>query len=500
MKKELPNGIEYEVIIPRKGIIKVGTDDEPIVAFSGRNARIQYRLISFALEKSSLIEETYIPGNLSQTEEDLITEWMKIHVSSLFQEIGVKHYIKFHANYKCYYDFLTEELYEANGVREKKGRINGEPFKLPLSDRVIIEALTRYPKSAQTFDDLVDYTALAYPGQRFVLESSMNQKMNTFRKYDDSLRQTFKGTLIKKYTYEGMPSIWAIGLDVNEISLTIKKIFNIVAYGEMIAFFRKESKEINIRMIGETSPMEVLLFLGFDDGLFDYNITDLDKLVNSNSFTSVEGINAFFNRYCVSVNALWKQLEQNIKENLSLSLSASTYYSETKEYPATMDDLREYKPTSERLERSLKQICSEVSELIVNTSVGEDYFDKCDIEVKSDNVIDYTIALILACFSNANTTINESEISTSKNRFRNRLRDLIQNNPIFNYSPEDGSKNVFEWQIEEIRRLLDQVRLEIIEAGLNESVITIDKIYDLINKQSYKDDNSLLPDNKNRRI
>lgn len=120
-----------------------------------------------------------------------------------------------------------------------------------------------------------------------------------------------------------------------------------------------------------------------------------------NNYCPVAVLNKLLSRYSASLEAVWKVLRDNIIENLSLSLNASTYRYETEEIPARLADLKGYAVTTERLEKSLQRICPSIKDIITSSCVGTDYFGYCDITVKPSSVVDYIVALILICFSYA---------------------------------------------------------------------------------------------------
>ena len=498
MKIKLPRGIKYKVETPQPGIVIPGTEKEPIITLFGRGSMIQYRLVSFAMGQECIIHDTYSVDSLDEDEIEVIDSWIEYLIPSLLQEAGVRHFIRFLPDSRCYYDFDSQTLYGANGFKEKKGKrdgnrensslINGEPCKLTKSETAFIELLTRTPNAPYSMAEVEDLSGLHGVG-------SVNQTWSRFKKYDSSIDATFLRNN-GMFLYKGTPQIWVIGEEKAERRLSLESVFNIVGYGDVIAAFDKIGRQLKACLVEDATPEESLLFLGLDKTLLGSMTAEIDieRFVVDN-YCPATVLNALLSRYCVSLEALWKALRDKISENLSLSLSASTYHYETEEVPSRPADLKGYTVTTERLEKSLQRICPAIKDIITSSSVGTDYFGYCDITVKPNTVVEYIVALILACFSYCQSERDENRLSETKARYQNTLTVLIHKH--FNYSPPgDGKESI----IEEIQRLLVEIQTETRDAGLDSSVTKITKINDLVNLLRYDDSNSLLPTSMGREL
>ena len=499
MKKiSLPRGIKYKVETPQPGIVIPGTENEPIITVFGRGSKIQYRLVSFAMGQECIIHDTYSVDSLDDNEIEVIDSWVEYLIPSLLQEAGVRHFIRFLPDSKCYYDFSSQTLYGANGFKEKKGKrdgnrenavqINGEPCKLTKSEIAFIELLTRTPNAPFSREDVEDWSGL-HGAQ------SVNQTWSRFKKYDSSIDATFFRNN-GMFLYRGTPQVWVIGEEQDQKELTIERLFNIVGYGDVVAVFDKEKRQLNACLVEDVTPEAILMFLGIDKALLDVPMVGInaDSFVIDNHCPSTI-LNDLLDRYCISLEAVWKSLRDNISENLSLSLNASTFHYETKEVPSRLSDLKGYTVTTERIEKSLQRICPVIKDLITTTRVGTDYFGYCDITVKPGSVIDYIVALVLACFSYSQSERDDERIILAKTRYQNKLTALIHER--FNYSPPgDGKESI----IEEIQRLLVEIQSETRDAGLDASTSKISKINDLLNQLGYNDSNSLLPTTQGREL
>lgn len=498
MRNKLPRGIKYKMETPQPGVVIPGTEKEPVITVFGRGSMIQYRLISFAMGQECIIHDTYSVDSLDDDEIEVIDSWIEYLIPSLLQEAGVKHFVRFLPDSKCYYDFASQTLYGANGYKEKKGKrdgnrenstsINGEPCKLTKSEIAFIELLTRTPNVSFSMEDVEDWSGLHGA-------HSVNQTWSRFKKYDSSIDATFFRNN-GMFLYKGTPQIWVIGEEKEDRELTLERVFRIVGYGDVVAAIDKMGRQLKASLVKDVTPEELLLFLGLDKTLLGSTIAaiDIERFVIENHCPAT-ALNGFLSRYCISLEALWKALRDNISENLSLSLSASTYHYETEEVPSRPSDLKGYTVTTERLEKSLQRICPAIKDMITSSKVGTDYFGYCDISVKPNMVVEYIVALVLASFSYCHSDGDEARLSETRARYQNILTGLIRKH--FNYSPPgDGKESI----IEEIQRLLVEIHSETKEAGLDSSVSKIAKINDLLNLLGYNDSNSLLPTSMGREL
>lgn len=498
MKIKLPRGIKYKVEAPRSGIVIPGTENEPIITVFGRGSMIQYRLVSCAMGQECIIQDTYSVDGLDEDEIEVIDSWVEYLIPSLLQEAGVRHFIRFLPDSKCYYDFADQTLYGADGSKEKKGKrdgnrentflINGEPCKLTKSEIAFIELLTRTPNAPFSREEVEDWSGL-HGAQ------SVNQTWSRFKKYDSSIDATFFRNN-GMFLYKGTPQIWVIGEEGKEKELTLQNIFSIVGYGDVIAAFDKRRRQLNACLVEEAAPEEILRFLGIDYMLLDLSETEMDPdRFLSENFCPAAVLYPLLGRYYISLEAVWKALRDNISENLSLSLNASTYHYETEEIPSRPSDLRGYTVTSERLEKSLQRICPAIKDLIASSHVGTDFFGYCDINVKPNSIVDYLVALILACLSYCQSDQSDNRLLQAKTNYQNKLTALIRKR--FHYNPPGDGKDSI---IEEIQRLLVEIQSETRDAGLDSSVSKIAKINDLLNLLGYNDANGLLPPSMGREL
>lgn len=118
MSKRLPHGLKYKIERVDPGIIVPGTDKEPVVTITLHGGTIQYRLISFILHRA---DTPTWEGDISQSVLDDVDSWVYSNLPLLLAEANLYHIVRFDKKAKCYYDFQSQTLYEANGLYEKKG-------------------------------------------------------------------------------------------------------------------------------------------------------------------------------------------------------------------------------------------------------------------------------------------------------------------------------------------------------------------------------------------
>ena len=187
----LPRGLKCKIEKAHPGIVAPGTDNEPIITISGRGATLQYRLITFYLEKYARIDDTYCKGDLEQEDEDNIETWISHNMPSLFSEARIRHLIYFVPNSKCYYDFIFKKLYGANGVKEKKNQrvdfkenttlVEGSPCNLTPGEIAFIDLLTEYPNTPISPDRFYGEDA---ESSTIKTKNSLEQTWYRFRRYD----------------------------------------------------------------------------------------------------------------------------------------------------------------------------------------------------------------------------------------------------------------------------------------------------------------------------
>ncbi len=486
--------LKYKVEKSRPGIVYPGADHEPSVTITVRGGTIRYRLISYVLDQ---IDAISWEGDLSQEVLDDVNEWVKSNLPSLLMEADVHHTIQFRTGSRCYYDFQSQTLYGGDGYKEKAGSsdgvrkntvaINGKPVKLPKSVIPFIEVLTKTPGAEYPSDTFLENTDDKYADK--ITPANLNQRFFKFKRYDSSIEATFHRGNDRSFKYEGNPQIWRVGGEAENGDLTIEKIFKIVGQHDIIAIFDSMKRQLSTTLASDISPEETVAFLGLNEALFDPGSMDVARFFSNNYCDSVDALKSLLTRYCGVTEAVWNQLRVNIKNNLSHSLSASTFYSDTKGLPPRLADLNGYPVTEERLLNSLRRIAPAVKELIQNTNIGVVFFRYCKIDVPPDKVIDCIAALVMACFCNCQTPSNDEELLRLMERYQQKLLILIRRK--FDYDPPpsgDGKNGNMDEVRRELKRLLEQAE----EDGLDHYVAAISKIYDSL-ILGYDDDNGLLP-------
>lgn len=495
---ELPKGFKHKIEKSNPGIVIPGSDKEPIITIVGCGSKIQYRLISYALNQ---IDAISWEGDVSQEALDDIDSWVSYYLPSLLKKANVRHLVYFSPNSKCYYDFISQTLYGADGIKEKKGEvtefrqntayINGEPYVPNGTEIAFIEVLTETPDTP-------------YDTGRFLREDDnlksparlLNEYWHRFKRLDSSIDEKFDRKN-GKFIYTGNPQIWVIEGEVEGINLTFEKIFKAVVYRDIVATFDKESRQLRTSLVTEISQKEMIVFLGLDKELLNTESMDINRFVSDNYCDSIDELKFLLERYYNSLEAVWNRLKSNIIDSFSYSLRASSFYDDTDEMPFKLTDLKGYSDTSERFNNSLKRICPAIKGIIQNTKIGTDFFAYCNIEVipEKEKAIDYIVALVLACLSNCRTASTDKELIRLRRNYQSKLQVLIHQK--FDYDPPGGGKDS---SIEEIlRRDLQALQAQAIADGLDYYASAIDKIFDSLNL-GYNDENSLLPPSMGRNL
>ena len=485
IKLDLPRGLKYRMEKVLPGRIIPGSDNEPIITIYGRDVCRQYRLTHFAL-----IEET-CKGDLSDDEILAIEDEIQNYLSSLLSIVNVRHYVQFDSRSRCYYDFVTGMLCEANGVRAKKGAINGIPFEPTPSEKYFIDVLTGTPN--------VRFDLFVTAEKAGIAEGSINETWSRFLKYDPSIRATFSKTRIQ-CIYTGNAQTWMVGDENEDAGVTLETIFKAVANRNVAAVHDRAGHRLDARLLDGIDPEFILCFLGLDAKLLDHKAVDAGRIVTKHYCDSA-ALNALLRRYSYTLEAVWNQVKESVAENLSFSLRASSYYEDTERIPLCEADLRGYsfQTQSVRWENSLNRICPSIKGVLQKTCVGADFFSYCDTEVKTNNAIDYIAALVLASFCYCQTESADEEMPQSKSLYRQKLQALIREK--FRYSPpNDGGNRMFD--PEQFRKGLQglmQYQEQMYNNG-NYAYAAELKIYIDQLVMSFKDNNSLLPPSTGRRL
>lgn len=473
-----PLGLRYRIEKTRPGIISPGSDNEPLITLYGPGIYLQYRLISL-----TKVEETY-EGNLTDDEIREIEDKIDEKRSKLFVEANVRHYVQFDDGSPCYYDFRSETLYGANGVREKKGLIKGESFRPSVNVRDIIEDMTEAPGSKINVIDILERNQSR--------DNSFATIWSNFLKLDSSIRSTFLTVRRGVCTYVGNPQTWQVGEKSATADLTLATIFSSIAYRKIVATFDTESRTLNASLLDDMEQERILAFLGLDGDALDPSFVDIEKLITKNYCDSADRLEALLKKYTDILEGVWNHLIRKIETNLSYTFRASSYYEETLNIPTRASDLTPYEIRlhTQRWNNALEQACQWVRSVLQSACAGVEFFAHCKKEVSADNVIGYISAFVLISFSYCKTPTNGEETAEIKARYREKLLDFIREK--FDYlPPAGGSDSIFgalQMGLQDLLALKGQLMSE----GQYEKASVIDKFFDGL-KLSYNDENSLLP-------
>lgn len=483
----LPHGLRYKIEMKSSGIITPGSDNEPVITIYGPETHLQYRLISF-----TEVEETY-KGSLTDKDKLLIEDEIGEKRPKLLVEAKIMHYVKFADDSQCYYDFYTEQLYGACGIREKKGPINGTPFRPSPNVRDFIEKLTEVPGAKIDVLEILENNGSS--------EESFRTIWGNFRKLDPSIRRTFSNVSRGFCIYDGNAPIWQVGNEKGDTDLTLYAIFTAVAYRKIVASIDKPNQKFNASLLDEIEMENILTFLGLDADVFDPSLIEVEKLITRNYCDSAEFFTSLIDRYTDILDGVWNHLKKNIETNLSYTFSASSYFEETQIIPAKVGDLKLYfiPVRSQRWNNALERACSSVKNIIQSTRVGVDFFANCKAEVNPDKVIDYIAAIVLASIYYCKTPTNGDNGSAIKARYSQKLRELIRGN--FGYvSPSNGGESLVDPEALRIElQDLFALRGQLLSDGLYAYASVIEKFFDGL-KLSYNDENSLLPPSRGREL
>lgn len=501
INSNLPRGLKCKIEIVHSGIIAPGADNEPIITISGRGATLQYRLITFSLGKYARIDDTYCKGDLEQEDEDNIETWISQSMPSLFSEARIRHLIYFVPNSKCYYDFIFKKLYGADGVKEKKKQriesrenialVEGRPCSLTPGEVAFIDLLTEYPNTPISPDRFYGEDAKS---STIKTAKSLDQTWYRLKQYDSSIKETFKREQ-GYFIYRGNPQIWIIGEECEIPSLSIENIIKVVDVCDIVATIDKRSRQFKAVLISDNSYGELLGFLGLNSEYFDLDSSSINRLVKENYFNSIEKLKKLFERYSLTLEALWNQLKESIAINYPNSMGASLFYKEIGEVPKRLSDLKDYKPKGKRLDNLLKQICPAVEKTVRESKTGISYFGYYTVEVTPENAIDYIVALVLSCISDFQAPSADEELIRLRDMYQQKLRTLIRQK--FGFNPPNCGNGSFYDELEELRRRLFELQEQAISDrlfGYATAIAEIRNSYIL----GYNDANSLLPPSKGR--
>lgn len=508
-----PRGLKYVVDNVHPGTIVPGSDKEPTVTISVRGGTIQYRLISYILHRA---DTPTWDGDIEQSELDDVDSWVCDNLPMLLTEARIQHIIRFDKKAKCYYDFQSGTLYEANGLYEKKGStagglknvaaINGEPISLPDSAIPFIEILTKAPGVGFGTEIFIDRDIDDIESAKKIL----SQAFYKFLRYDSSIKDTFikEKTGGKLFKYKGEPQVWFVGENIQNEILTVKKIFDAVVQYEILTICDPATGILVDSVLTEDVTLEEsVAFIGLDKGLFDTRLIDSKQFFEANYLKSAEVLKSLLSRYCTILDAVWAQVAKNIKNNFLHSLSASTFYKDTKGVPHNQSDyLKAYPLNEDRLGIVLKQIYPSITNLIKDLGLEEEFYKNCDLEITSEEgivdiekAIDTIVSLLLLCLCCCQTIYIDEELDCLKKQYQGNLRALIREK--FGYvSPSNGGEGLFD--PEALRKELQDLfalRGQLLSDGLYAYASVIEKFFDRF-ELSYNDENSLLPPSSGREL
>lgn len=513
MSRKKPQDLKYKIDMVHPGTIIPGTDKEPVVTISVRGGTIQYQLASFILDSA---DTPTWEGDISQPELDFVNSWVCSNLPMLLAEAHLFHIIRFDKKAKCYYDFQSQTLYEANGLYEKKGstagglkntaEINGQPIVLPDSVVPFIDKLTKNPGIGVRSDFFIDEDVDDIEKAR----KKLSQVFYKFLRYDSSIRDTFfkEKTGSKLYKYIGEPQEWFVGEKYKNEVLSVRKIYDAVAQHEILTICDPaKGVLVDSVLFEDITAEESIAFLGLDTELFNPGMIDIKRFFDVNFFESVDALKSLLSRYSTMLGAVWAQISRNIKNNLLHSLSASTFFKDTKEIPHNQSDYLKVYPLNEnRLQIVLNQIYPAITKLIKDFGFEEEFFKNCDLEIAPkkglvciEKAIDGIVSLLLLCFCCCQTAFVDEELDRLKKRYQGVLLKHIQEK--FDYvPPSDGGDCLFDPEALQtgLQDLL-ALRSQLLNEGQYAHASVIEKFFAGL-KLSYNDENSLIPPSMGREL
>ena len=200
-------------------------------------------------------------------------------------------------------------------------------------------------------------------------------------------------------------------------------------------------------------------------------------------------------------------MKKNIKNNFLHSLSASTYFKDTKEIPHNQSNyFKAYPLNEDRLGIVLKQIYPSITKLIKDFGFEDEFFKDCDLEITSEEgtvdiekAIDGIVSLLLLGLCCCQTAYVDEELDRLKKRYHGGLLELIQKK--FGYiPPSDSGDSLFDPKTLQmgLQRLLS-LREQLLSDRQYAYASEIEKFFDDL-KLGYNDENSLLPPSMDREL
>lgn len=508
MKSDKLSKIKYKVEIPFEGNIRPGIDAEPTITIKVHGGTIRYRLVSFLLGWS---DEPTCEGDIPDSESDYVTSWVSSNIHGLIAEAHLHHIVRFDKESKCYYDFISQTLFNADGLYEKKGSTvdslksfaesNGEPIRLPNRFVPFIEKLTQHPRIAIGEEVFLDLKDDAENYEIRAAKGNLSTNFSTFKKYDSSIDAKFKRekTGNKRFIYLGEPQEWFVGEKVKDKSLTIRNIFETTVLCDVLAVLDAEERElVYVAQATDVIAEGSIAFLGLNAEFLKTVGVNLEQLTCNNYFEPPDAFKSLLSKYCVMLEATWKQIAKTIEKNFLYSIGASTFYRETEELPKRLSDLNGYLPTKERLDNLLKRICPAIEETIRESKTGISLFAYCDTKVTPEKAIDYIVALVLSCLSDCHASSTDEKLIRLRGKYQQKLHELILKK--FGCNPpgdNDGrlfNPVAFKMNLQHLLTLQDQLMSE----GQYAHASLIEKYFTGLKELGYNDENSLLPPSMGR--
>ena len=206
-----------------------------------------------------------------------------------------------------------------------------------------------------------------------------------------------------------------------------------------------------------------MAFIGLDTGLFDTKFIDIKRFFEGNYFDSTDVLKSLLSRYCTMLAAVWARIAKNMKNNFLHSLSASTYFKDTKVVPRHQSDyLKAYPLNEDRLRIVLNRVYPSITRLIKDLGYEEEFFKYCDFDltpkkdiIDIETAIDGIVSLLLLCFCCCQTSLVDEELDRLKKQYRTKLQELIRKK--FDYiPPSEDESSLFNPEVlqMELQRLL----------------------------------------------
>ena len=400
-----------------------------------------------------------------------------------------------------------------NGLKNVAA-INGEPIVLQESTIPFIEILTKKPGTP--FEIEVFIGDVDDDEEEKNKRKAISQAFYKFQRYDSSINDTFlrEKTGSKRFQYNGDPQVWFIGESVQNEILTVKKIFDVVAQQEILTICDPVTGDMVDSYVANNISLEVSIsFIGLDTGLIDTRSIDSNRFFEENHFNSVEVLKSLLSKFGSMPDAVWARIANNIKNNLLHSLSASTYFNDTKVIPHNQSDYIKIYPLNEtRLGIVLTQIHPSITKLIKDYGFEDTLFKNRDYEMISqdgkvdiEKGLDCIVSLLLLCIWCYQPPSIDEEFNFLRKRYYDELLKLIHKK--FGYTqPSDSGSGLLalealQSELQGLIELQDLWKLHevLMKEGQYARASIIKKVFDRFNL-GFNDENSLLPPSMDKKF